>query len=173
MVIQHKTKVEQLSELIDPVCVDAGYELVEIEYKVGGPDGAILRIFIDYPESAGKGITSEDCRNLSHELSAILDVEDPIAPKYNLEVSSPGIERPLRKPEHFRRFIGSEVNLALSSGLNGRRKFKGLLTSVSESGETVTLEVDGKSFELPLIDLASAKIVPDWGALMKSKRHRG
>ncbi len=171
MVNPQQTTLEQLNELIDPVCVDAGYELVEIEYKVGAPEGPILRVFIDFPEAVGKGITSEDCRNLSHELSAILDVEDPIAPKYNLEVSSPGIERPLRKPEHFRRFIGAEVKLALSHGVSGgRRKFKGLLTSVSESGEVVTLEVDGKSFDLPLADLASARIVPDWGALMKGKR---
>ncbi len=194
MVNQQQTTLEQLKALIEPVCVDAGYELVEIEYKLGGPLGAMLRVFIDYPhpsdiedrapgekapavvdsaeQEAPKSITCADCSALSHELSALLDVEDPIVSKYNLEVSSPGIERPLRKSKHFRRFIGGEVKLSLSHGVAGRRKFKGLLTSVSECGSTVTLEVDGTSYELPLADLAAARLIPDWGALMKGRGKR-
>ena len=166
-----QTVSEQLHELIDPVCVDAGYELVDIDYKQGG-QGALLRVYIDYPQGSEKSISFDDCEKLSRELSAILDVEDPIVSKYNLEVSSPGIDRPLRTPEHFRRFLGSEAKLSLRQGINGRRNFSGLLVEVDESGSTLTMEVDGENFELPLADLSSAKLVPDWSALMKGQGKR-
>ena len=166
---------DQLTELIEPVCVDAGYELVAIEYK-GSGSGGLLRVYIDYPVGADKSIGFDDCEKLSRELSAILDVEDPIVDKYNLEVSSPGIERPLRTPEHFKRFVGQEAKVSLREGLDGRRKFTGLLIAVSDSGDTVTINVDGTNFDLPLADLSSAKLVPDWNALMKGpgkKAQRG
>jgi len=160
------TTEDQLRELIDPVCVDAGYELVEVEFKPSG-QGTLLRIYIDYPIGQDQSINFADCEKLSRELSAILDVEDPIVEKYNLEVSSPGIDRPLRNPEHFRRFVGREAKVSLRQGLAGRRNFKGLLVEVSESGSTLTIDVDGEHFQLPLADLSSAKLVPDWSALMK------
>ena len=166
---------EQLIKLIAPVCLDAGYELVDIEYKSGG-SSALLRVYIDYPTGSDKSISFDDCEKLSRELSAILDVEDPIVDKYNLEVSSPGIDRPLRTAEHFRRFAGQEAKVSLRAGLDGRRKFSGRLINVSEGGDTVTINVDGNDFDLPLADLSSAKLVPDWNALMKGsgkKAQRG
>ena len=166
---------DQLTELIEPVCVDAGYELVAIEYK-GGGSGGLLRVYIDYPTGSDKSIGFDDCATLSRELSAILDVEDPIVDKYNLEVSSPGIERPLRTPEHFKRFVGHQAKVALREGLDGRRKFTGQLIKVCDGGVAVTINVDGTNFDLPLADLSSAKLVPDWNALMKGpgkKAQRG
>ncbi len=159
---------EQLRELIAPVCVDAGVELVEIEFKtVQG--GAVLRIYIDYPPETEKSISFDECTSLSREVSAILDVEDPIHSKYDLEVSSPGLDRPLRGPEHFRRFIGSEAKIQLRDGLDGRRRFKGFLLAVSDDDTTITVDVDGTNFDLPLADLSSARLVPDWSALMKGQ----
>ena len=157
---------DQLTTLIAPVCEDAGYELVDIEYKTGGSE-SLLRIYIEYPPDSDKSIGFDDCETLSRELSAILDVEDPIVSSYSLEVSSPGIDRPLRTPEHFRRFAGQEAKVALRAGVKGRRKFAGRLVEVSKSGDTLTINVDGTNFELPLADLSSAKLVPDWNALMK------
>ena len=162
---------EQLRELLDPVCTDAGYELVEIEHKMGGM-GQTLRIYIDYPIDSEKTISFEDCEALSREVSAILDVEDPISSKYNLEVSSPGIDRPLRRPVHFRRFVGSDVKVALISGLEGRRNYKGVLISVADDDNSITIDVDGTHFDLPLADLSSARLIPDWSALMKGQGKR-
>lgn len=171
MATQQQPATQALTELIEPVCVDAGYELVDLEYKQGG-QGAVLRLYIDYPAGSDKSISFADCEKLSRELSAILDVEDPIIQKYSLEVSSPGIDRPLRKPEHFRRFVGQEAKVSLRQGVDGRRNFKGLLVEVSESGSSVTIEVDGEHYDLPLADLSSAKLVPDWDALMKGQGTR-
>ncbi len=165
---------EQLRELLDPVCTDAGYELVEIELKTGGT-GQTLRIYIDYPSGSDKAVSFEDCETLSREVSAILDVEDPISSKYNLEVSSPGIDRPLRSPAHFRRFLGSDVKVALSHGLHDqgrRRNYKGVLISVADDDSSITIDVDGTHFDLPLADLSSARLIPDWSALMKGQGKR-
>lgn len=168
---RHQTGKEELLELIEPVCADAGYELVDIDYKAGG-QGGLLRVYIDYPAGSEQSISFADCEKLSHELSAVLDVEDAIAHKYNLEVSSPGIDRPLRTADHFRRFIGEEAKVSLRSGIEGRRNFKGSLLRVSDDSATVTLEVDGIQHDLPLADLATAKLVPDWDLLMKNRGKR-
>jgi ribosome maturation factor RimP len=169
---------DELLALVEPVCVDAGYELVDLEFR-----GNILRVYIDFPAGDERSISFDDCTKLSHELSAILDVEDPIVETYSLEVSSPGIDRPLRKPEHFRRHLGQVAKLTLHNGVGGRRNFKGVLVAVSgsdadsasDSNSSVTLEVDGTQYDVPLADLSSAKLVPDWNALMKGqgKRARG
>lgn len=158
----------QLMQLIGPVCVDAGYDLVEVEYSQG-PQGWLVRVYIDFPQDSQKSIGFQDCENLSHELAALLDVEDPIPHKYHLEVSSPGVDRPLRKPEDFRRYQGKDVKVSLHTGLDGRRNYKGRLESISEDGTTVTVMVDQDKFDLPLADLSSAKLIPDWNSLMKGK----
>ncbi|MCP4444197.1 MAG: ribosome maturation factor RimP [Myxococcales bacterium] len=161
----------QLRELLAPVCEDAGFELVEIEC---GPNGGetVLRVFIDYPPGTEKSISFDECTALSREVSAILDVEDPIASRYSLEVSSPGLDRPLRTPAHFRRYCGSDVKIQLRSGLDGRRNFKGVLVSVSEDDSSITVDVDETHFDLPFADLSSAKLIPDWSALMKGQGKR-
>ncbi len=162
---------DQLRELLAPICIDAGYELVEVEL-VQSQNGAVLRVFIDYPEGAEKTISFDECTSLSREVSAVLDVEDPIASAYELEVSSPGLDRPLRSAAHFRRFLGSEAKVLLQDGLDGRRKFKGTLVSVSDDDTTVTIDVDDTHFALPLADLTSARLIPDWSALMKGQGKR-
>lgn len=158
---------DELFAIIEPVCVGAGYELVELEFR-----GDVLRVFIDFPPEQERGISFDDCAQLSHELSAVLDVEDPISQKYSLEVSSPGIDRPLRTAEHFQRVLGQEAKVALHNGIDGRRNFKGIVAAVAADATTLTITVDGNDCELPLADLASAKLVPDWDALMKGQGNR-
>jgi len=105
------------------------------------------------------GVTVDDCERVSHQISGVLDVEDPIAGHYLLEVSSPGLDRPLDGARDFERFRGREVRLRLHAALNGQRNFKGLLMGLR--GEQVVLEVDGREIELPLRDIDRARLVPD------------
>jgi ribosome maturation factor RimP len=111
-------KVE-LANLIEPTVVNLGYELSDLELKLGGRDG-IVRVFIDKPE----GVDLTDCEIVSKQLSAVLDVEDPLPGHYTLEVSSPGLDRKLTKPEHFQRFLGELVRVKLRFPLAGRRNFR-------------------------------------------------
>lgn len=118
-------------------------------------------------------INFEDCERVSRELGAVLDVEDPIGHAYRLEVSSPGLDRPLRTLEHFQRFVGHEVKIKLHDGIDGRHNYKGRLLAVAPVAEapagaraTIAVEVDGKQHELPFDDIESARLVPDWDAIM-------
>ncbi len=156
----------RLIELAEPVCSDAGYELVDLRY-VREQSGWVVRAFIDYAGDASETIGFEDCESVSRELSAVFDVEDPVPSIYSLEVSSPGVERPLRTAAHFRRYLGQPVKVMLADGLDGRRNFKGTVESVAGDGSTVAVVVDGQSFSLPLSDLRSAKLVVDYDALLK------
>jgi ribosome maturation factor RimP len=121
-------------------------------------------------------ISFEDCERVSRELGAVLDVEDPIGHAYRLEVSSPGLDRPLRKLEHFQRFFGHEVKIKLHDGIDGRHNYKGTLLAVTPDADgaadaaTIILEVDGKQHALPFDDIESARLVPDWDAVMGGKR---
>lgn len=171
---------ERLIEIIEPVCADGGYELVDVDYTQS-PSGWVVRVFIDHaPQGLGDalGISFDDCERLSRELSAVLDVEDPIPHAYSLEVSSPGLDRPLRTAAHFRRFSGEVVKISLERGIDGgsgtpRRNFKGRVVSVDDAeGEqgTVEVDVDGTVFRLPIADMASAKLVPNWDELMKQSQ---
>jgi len=166
---------KRLIELAEPVCADSGYELVDLRYQ--SDQGAwVVRVFIDGEGEKNGAISFDDCETISRELSAIFDVEDPIQGAYNLEVSSPGVERPLRTVAHFRRYVGDEVKVSLHEGVSGRRNFRGTVRAVADDGSSVDLEVDGKSFTLPLQDLRSAKLVVDWDSLLKRdgserKRH--
>ena len=139
--------------LLEPVVEDMGYELVMIEFA-GSPAGdQVLRAYIDAPG----GILLEDCEQVSRQISAILDVEDPIKGEYTLEVSSPGIDRPLVTPEHFLRFEGSQVKVLMREAHLGRRRFTGLL---AEAGpECAVIELDGEAYELPYKGMERAKLV--------------
>lgn len=131
-----------------------GYELADLELKTGGKD-QVVRIFIDRdPE----GIQLEDCEAVSRQVSAILDVEDPISGHYTLEVSSPGLDRKLTKPAHFRRFAGEQVKVRLRFPMAGRRNFKGQLKAVGD--EKIEVEVDGELHSLPMKTIESARLVP-------------
>jgi len=135
-----------------------GYELfgVELLSRGGSLGGAILRVYID----AEAGITLDDCAAVSHQLSGVLDVEDPIQGHYDLEVSSPGLDRPLFTVEHFERFPGQRAKVRLATKLEGRRHFEGRLAGVR--GDRLCLEVDGVILELPLALIESARLVPEF-----------
>lgn len=141
-------------DLVRGVVEPMGYELVGVEHLSQGESGDLLRIYID--KDIGVGL--EDCTAVSHQLSGVLDVEDPIAGEYNLEVSSPGLDRPLFELAHFQRFAGQEIKLKLSRALDGRRNFRGLLMGVE--GDTVLMQVDGETYRLPYGQIDSARLVP-------------
>lgn len=145
---------EELKQLLEPAIEGLGYELIELESRVGGKDG-VLRVFID----SEKGIDLDDCETVSRQISTLLDVEDPIPGRYSLEVSSPGLDRPLTKAEHFRRFAGEDIRVKLSVPLEGRRNFRGAIRGVDD--DSVEVEVDGELHRLPMARIASARLVPD------------
>lgn len=144
---------EKLLSLLEPAVTALGYEISDLEVKLGGRDG-VIRIFIDRPE----GVDIEDCEKVSRQVSALLDVEDPVPGHYTLEVSSPGLDRRLTKLEHFQRFTGEDVRIKLRFPLDGRRNFRGALKAAV--GETIEVEVDGESHSLPIATIESARLVP-------------
>lgn len=145
---------DKVEELIKPVIEDMGYELVGIEYISSGKH-SILRIYIDTEQ----GISVDDCEVVSRQLSSIFDVEDPITMPYNLEVSSPGIERPLFHIEHYQRFLGNDIVLRLLRPINGQRKFKGAIGSVSEKNNSIELMTELGSVELGIDLIEKANLV--------------
>ena len=150
-----RRNLTQLWDLLEPVVTGLGYELVEIEYQPN-PKHGVLRIFIDQPD----GIQLDDCQEVSNQVSALLDVEDPIPGHYNLEVSSPGLDRPLNKVEDFERFTGEMVKIKTGMAIDGQRNFKGLLRGIE--GDDITIEFDGKQVSLPLASIEKARLVPDF-----------
>jgi ribosome maturation factor RimP len=143
---------DELAKLLEPVVERLGYELVDLEVRLGG-DG-LLRLYIDQPE----GVDLEDCEKVSRAVSALLDVEDPLPGNYNLEISSPGLDRKLTKVEHFQRFMGETVKVQTRFPIEGRRRFRGTL--VSSDDENIVVEVDGQSHSLPLKTIDTARLVP-------------
>jgi ribosome maturation factor RimP len=146
----------ELTRLVRSVAVPMGYELVGVEYFQRGKGGGLLRVYIDHEE----GITLDDCGAVSKQLSGVLDVEDPIPGHYDLEVSSPGIDRPLFSSDHFERFRGHRARLRLATKLDGRRKLEGLLAGVD--GDAVLIDVDGEVMEVSLALIESARLVPEF-----------
>lgn len=144
--------VSHIDELLQPGAEALGYELVAVE--MSGGDTSIVRIYIDSPN----GITVDDCAKASRQFSAILDVEDPISNRYTLEVSSPGMDRPLAKPLHFKAVVGQDVKIKLVSLINGRRRFTGELVEATD--EFAVVEVDGEQTELPYSEMERARLVP-------------
>lgn len=149
---------DNLINLFTPAIEGMGYELVGVEYlhKGGSGGGGLLRIYIDNPD----GITLEDCSRVSHQVSGILDVEDPIRENYNLEVSSPGLDRPLFGRRDFQRFAGNRVTLKLRTKISGQRRFKGELQGIDD--DDVLLAVDDEVFRLPLDQIDKARLVPEF-----------
>jgi ribosome maturation factor RimP len=145
---------DELHKLIEPTIVRLGYELTDLEARLSG-QGGLLRLTIDKSD----GIDLDDCEKVSHAVSAVLDVEDPVAGNYNLEVSSPGLDRKLTKVEHFQRFEGETLKVTMRFPIEGRRRFRGRL--VSSNDENIVVEVDGESHSLPLAMLDTARLVPD------------
>jgi len=148
--------VSDIWSLVEPVVEGLGYEVVDIEYRPH-PTNGLLRIYIDGPN----GIQLEDCQTVSHQISSLLDVEDPIPGQFNLEISSPGMDRPLRKVADFERFTGEVVKVKLTvPTLEGQRNFTGTLMGIKN--EEVILEMDGETHYLPLDTIDKARIVPQF-----------
>jgi len=146
-------KLELLENLIAPVAESLGCELWGLDY-ITRPKSSLLRIYID-KES---GIDVKDCERVSRQVSAVMDVEDPISGEYTLEVSSPGMDRPLFKLEHFAAYSGQNIKLKLRTAFEGRRKFSGLLKGVED--EDVVLQVDQEEYLLPYELIDKANVVP-------------
>jgi ribosome maturation factor RimP len=140
---------DELEELLAPTVNDMGYELWGCEYLSQGKH-SLLRLYID--KASGIGI--EDCQEVSYQISALLDVEDPILGNYNLEVSSPGIPRPLFKNWQYERYIGHSVQVKAFKPINGKRKLLGTIVSVSE--HSVVLNVNGTDQELLFSNIVKA-----------------
>ena len=145
---------ERLIELLEPPIGALGFELVDLEAHTGGR--GLLRVYIDRdPE-----VTLSDCELVSGQLSAFLDVEDPLPGSYVLEVSSPGLDRKLRTLAHFRRFAGQEVKIQLKRARDGRRRLRGRLLGVEDN--EVVVEVDGNLWRVGISEIATARLVPEF-----------
>ena len=143
---------DKVFSIINPIVIDMGYELLGIEYVAGGKH-SVLRIYIDCEE----GIRVDDCETVSRQVDAIMDVEDLINGQYNLEVSSPGIERPLFVIEHYQRFLGHDICLRTYRPIDGRRNFTGSIASVRETSNTIELvtELGSVTLYIDLIEKAN------------------
>ena len=146
----------RIAAIVEPVIDDLGYRLVRVH--VSGRDGCTLQIMAERPDG---GFTVEDCETVSRAISPVLDVEDPIRKAYNLEVSSPGIDRPLVRLSDFDRWAGHEAKIELAAGIDGRRRFRGRLGGVDGRTVLITVDVEGGSqeFVLPGEDIVEAKLV--------------
>ena len=164
-----KSIADRVRALVTPVVEREGYELVDVEFVVerGRP---ILRMYVDTvpPGDESRGVTVDDCSHVSRIVSDLLDVEEETAPiggiggiggKYNLEVSSPGLFRPLTKPAHFDRVIGQRVRVKTYDKIDERRVFTGTL--VGHQDGRVVVDVDGQQYELSLVDVAKANLEPE------------
>ncbi len=152
LAMQHTA--HHISELLQPVITAMGYELVGVELL--GGRRALLRVYIDQPD----GVSVDDCERVSHQVSGVLDVEDAVKGAYTLEVSSPGLDRPLFNASHFERFAGEQVRLKLYGPLAGRRNWRGELRGM-RAGEVVLATEQGE-VTVPLAQIETARLVPDF-----------
>ncbi len=149
------SKLEQLQDILTPVIEALGYECWGIEYTSQGRH-SLLRVYIDQEN----GILIEDCETVSRQLSAVMDVEDPISSEYTLEVSSPGMDRPLFTLAQFSAFVGEQVKIRLRSPVEERRNFQGLIRSVED--QDVVIQVDEYEYLLPIDLIEKANILPNF-----------
>ena len=178
--------VRNLWNLVEPYVKDAGFDLVEVQ-SGREPGGWVVRLFIDRvaaltvpgqndasepidavlaePVLFAEPVLLDDCERVSRDVSAALDVADMIPHAYQLEVSSPGLDRPLRLESDFARFAGREARIRLTEGVEGRRNFSGHLRGAHDG--IVEIECDGRTYHLPVEDVAKANLVPDWAKELK------
>jgi ribosome maturation factor RimP len=145
------TDKQRLLDLLEGPIAALGYELVDLDLRVGA--NGLLRLFID----SQPGVTLDDCEVVSRQISALLDVEDPIPGSYVLEVSSPGIDRRLRTSGHFAQHVNEEVKIQLARPHDGRRRFRGKVAEVDD--KAVSVVVDGTKWRLPIAEIATATLV--------------
>jgi ribosome maturation factor RimP len=165
-------KATDIVNLLSPTVEALGLELLGVDY-LPSPGGAMLRLYIDIPADAigdpdaPRMVGIEDCEAVSREVSAQLDVEDPISSHYTLEVSSPGVDRPLFTPAQFARFLGEQAKIGLKLPQDGRRKLQGRIVVVE--GERIEFEVDAKPepqrVSIAFDNIEKARLIPDWAAL--------
>jgi ribosome maturation factor RimP len=151
--------LQDLWLLAEPHVRDAGLDLIEVQ-SGREQTGWVLRLYIDRPAGGVGPVTHEDCEGVSRNVSAALDVADLIPHAYQLEVSSPGLDRPLRRERDFERFVGESARIRLTDGVEGRRNFSGTLQAVKDG--RVEIACDGRSYALPIDDIAKANLVPNW-----------
>ncbi len=144
---------QELIALLEPTVNGMGYDLIDIDLEVGGR--GLVRLFIDGPD----GVGLDDCSKVSNQVSALLDVEDPIPGHYVLEVSSPGLNRILRTAEHFRQFTGKRVKVRMERAVDGRKRFIGQLLGLDE--EQVLVEMADQEYRLPIEDIKRARLAPE------------
>lgn len=147
--------VAVVTQLVEPVCAALGYDLVDVQYLKEGAS-FVLRLVIDKPG----GITIDDCELVSRRVDPVLDEADPIAGSYHLQVSSPGLDRPLKCEADFRRFVGSRVKVRAYAPIGGRRNFTGLLAGWRDGW--VVLEENGEGICIPFAQIAKATLVPQF-----------
>jgi ribosome maturation factor RimP len=143
--------VEAIWALIEPVSETEGFELVEVEYRREVP-GWVLRLFIDHPD----GVTVEHCAQMSRLVGDLVDVHDLIHNSYHLEVSSPGLNRPLRKVKHYQQQVGRVISLRTRRPFDDRRNFKGVLQAVE--ADHLQIDCEGRSYQVPLADVERARL---------------
>lgn len=153
--IKMRQGTHKLQQILGPAVEAMGYELVGIEFHFHDTN-ALLRVYIDKET----GVNVADCQQVSYQISGLLDVEDPIPGHYILEVSSPGLDRPLFESEHFRRFAGQQVRVNLAMPLNGRRKLQGLLQGMQNND--VVLSINGETLLVPLEHIEKARLIPEF-----------
>ncbi len=151
------TVTARVWELADPVVTHEGLELVDVEFR-REQHGTVLRVFIDRAGGEG-GVSLDDLTRVSRQLSDLLDVHDVVTGPYNLEVSSPGIDRRLRRPEQFQRYLGKTVQVRTAEPIDGRRVFTGILTAVD--ADAIVLALDGGSYSIRIAEIARANYQPE------------
>ncbi|MCC6203035.1 MAG: ribosome maturation factor RimP [Gammaproteobacteria bacterium] len=155
-----------LQTILEPVIAGLGFELLGIE-RLGDRAAGTVRIYIDHPQ----GVTIDDCETVSSQVGAILDVEGVIAGSYVLEVSSPGLDRPLFTPAHFVRFVGSTISVRLHQRIEGRRKLEGVLQAADQDGFVLVSE--GQTWPVPYTALERARLVPQWPETKRRRQGSG
>lgn len=158
---------DELKALLKPTIESMGFEFIGLEY-LSNPKNRLVRIYID---RGSDGVSVEHCADVSREVSALLDVEDPLSGQYSLEVSSPGVERPLFEPEQYAAFEGEQAVLQLYAPIEGRRKLVGTLKGADQ--DAVDIDVDGTVMQVPLDAIRRAHLKPDWDALMAGEKSHG
>lgn len=146
-------KLTQLKALIKPVIEADGYQLWGLTYNVDGHK-ACLRVFVEHEH----GVSVDDCAIISRQIGAVLDVEDPIASRYQLEVSSPGMARQLFEPSQYQAYCGEKIDVTLMVGVDGRKRFKGVLRAATNTD--ITLELEGREVCFLFSDITKAKLIP-------------
>jgi ribosome maturation factor RimP len=152
--LKFESLLREVREVVEPILESQGFELVDLEYQRES-QGWVLRIYLDREG----GVSLDDCAGVSHEVGAVLEVKDLIPSAYILEVSSPGLTRPLKKPEDFNKFRNQMVKIKLYEPLEGRRNFKGTLLGLE--GDRVRVEVEQRVYESPLQRIAKANLEID------------